>query len=238
MKRRRKADLFAIGKRTLKALGLTVVGVATMRSAQATTTVIGDGLPHNVDIPINFASNAAADGTGFTVGSGLFTTGTPNIGLTWGSGASHSIDSYATWDGRGPVIQLDYNAQDPISISFTPDPGWGVLISSFDMDEFSGGGSFNVDWSIFDGIGTLASGNWQRSTGGRDTILTGLTAGAINGGQVVTLRFTHNSGSGSYFAIDNLVFDQVQIPEPSTVALAAMAGLVGLGAVAMRRRRK
>jgi hypothetical protein len=51
----------------------------------------------------------------------------------------------------------------------------------------------------------------------------------------VELTFTGLSGQGSYFAIDNLTFDQVQaVPEPTTLALMAL----GLGAVVMRRRRK
>ena len=242
LKTYQKNTLKAFGGRALKALGLTIVGVATMRSAHATTTVIGSkvALPPNNPLPADFASNASANGAGFTVSSGLFVTGTPNIGLEWGTaGPSHMVDSYATWDGRGAVIQFDFNYASPISVVFTPDPGYGVLVNKFDMDEYTGGddgGPFNVDWSVFDSIGTLASGNWTKSPGGRDTILTGLTAGDIHLGEAVTLRFTKNSGYGSYFAIDNLAFDQVQaVPEPSTVGLAALG--LGLGALAMRRRR-
>jgi hypothetical protein len=40
------------------------------------------------------------------------------------------------------------------------------------------------------------------------------------------------SGLPSYIALDNLTFQQV--PEPSTIAL----GLLGLGALALRRLRK
>jgi MYXO-CTERM domain-containing protein len=44
-----------------------------------------------------------------------------------------------------------------------------------------------------------------------------------------------NSGRPSYFALDNLTFDQV--PEPSTLALGVLPA-VALGAAAMRRRRR
>ena len=210
-----------------------------MRSAQATTTVTFEGLGHNEDIPQTFADNASISGTGFDVSLGLAVTGTPNIDLTWGQGFDHQVDSYQNWDGRGSVAQLDFTRDNsnPITITFTPDASWGVLINSFDMDEFSGGGLMSVDWSITDGIGTLASGNWSRSTGGRDTIFTGLGAGDINIGQTVSLTFQGLSGTGSYFALDNLVFDQVPVPEPSAMTLALLGGL-GLGAAAMRRRRK
>ena len=54
------------------------------------------------------------------------------------------------------------------------------------------------------------------------------------GGETLTLALTPTGGSGSYFAVDNLSFDQVSVPEPSGAILAA----AGLGALALRRRRK
>jgi len=242
MKRRKL--ILNLTKRSLKALGLTIVGVATMRSAHAATTFDYEGMSHNADIPQTFGDNVVASGTGYSATSGLFVVGTPNIGLTWGNGVSHLVDSYQNWDGRGTVAQLDFTRLpspppvQTISIMFTPDsPAYGALITSFFMDEYSGGGAMDVDWSVSDGTGTLASGNWTRSSGGRDQIFTGLTPANVTLGETVTLMFSRNSGTGSYFALDNLAFDQVQaVPEPSTVALLALAGL-GLGARAMRRRK-
>jgi hypothetical protein len=223
----------------LKILAVLSVGLATMRSAQAETTIIfdGAGLVDNKDMPQSYGDFASTSGNGINVNAGLDVVGTPNIGLTWGPGTGDVVDWYASWDGRGSVAQLDYNINSgaPISITFTPDSAYGVLLNSFDMDEWAGGGSMSVDWSVSDANGILASGNWARSTGGRDTIFTGLTAADINVGQPVELTFTGLSGQGSYFAIDNLTFDQVQaVPEPTTLALMAL----GLGAVVIRCRRK
>lgn len=159
---------------------------------------------------------------------GLNVQGTPDIDLTWGSGVDHSVDWYDDWDDRSVVAQVDYNLANPISITFTPNAVWGVLISSFDLDEWTGGGEMSVAWSISDAFGTLSSSTWSRSTGGRDNILTGLTADDIHPGQAVTLTFQGLSGDGSYFGVDNISFDQVttSVPEPSTFALIAFGGIL------------
>ena len=217
----------------VRAVGLGVVGLTAMQSAHATTQITFGGFPgNNTDISTiaNYGDNVSADSADYTVSLGAAgITGTPNIVLTWGAG----YQTYTDWDGRGNVGQLDFNAAAEISLTLTPEPGYGVLINSFDLDEWDGGGDMNINWDISDSSGSLASGVWTRSTGGRDTISTGIGPGNITPGEVVTLRFSLNSGAPSYVALDNLTFDQV--PEPSTVALGVLG--LGLGAVAMRRRR-
>jgi len=221
--------------RGLKAVGLGVIGVSAWNPANATTEITFGGFTvNNTDISSipGYGSNVSASSADYTVSLGAAgVTGTPDIALTWGVG----YQTYTAWDGRGNVAQLDYNVQPgSIDLLFTPSAGAGVLLSSFSLDEWTGGGNMDVNWQVFDSIGVLASGNWTRNTGGRDTITTGLGVGDIRGGQAVTLRLTLNSGTTSYVALANLTFDQV--PEPSSLALG-LAGL-GLGAVAMRRRRK
>ncbi|HKS37014.1 MAG TPA: PEP-CTERM sorting domain-containing protein [Verrucomicrobiae bacterium] len=225
---------------SLRAVGLGVVGLSALPSANATTQItFGSFAGDNVDISTiaGYGDNVSANSADYTVSAGAAgITGTPDIGLTWGAG----YQTYTAWDGRGNVGQLDFNngvvagSSTNISLTFTPTAGMGVLINSFQLDEYALGETMIINWDIFDNIGTLASGNWTRSTGGRDTILTGLNAGNIRPGEAVTLRFSATSGLPSYVALDNLTFDQV--PEPSTVALGALG--LGLGALAMRRRRK
>ena len=221
------------GRRVLKVIGAGgLVGLAAIQATQATTQITFEGFAtDNVDISslTGFGSNVTANDANYTVslGSAGF-VGTPDITLTWGVG----YQTYTAWDGRGNVAQTDFNATTNIDVIFTPTAGNGVLIDSFDLDEWAGGGDTSVSWSVFDAQGTLASGTWLKSEpGGRDQILTGLTSGDITLGEAVTLRFSLNSGLPSYVALDNLTFQQ--IPEPSAVAL----GLLGLGALAMRRRR-
>jgi hypothetical protein len=226
----------------IKPLALAVTGVFLGRGAHATTEITFGGFSaNNVDIStmVGYGSNVGASSSDYNVSVGAMgILGTPGIGLTWGTG----YQSYTAWDGRGNVGQIDYNLADPIELLFTPTAESGVLVSSFVLDEWAGGGDASVSWSLFDSVGTLASGVWNnRNTandpldlGGRDTILTGLTPANINVGLPVTLRLTRNSGAVSYLALDNLTFDQV--PEPGVVSLGLLGA--GLGAMAMRRRKQ
>lgn len=217
-------------------VGIGLAGLATIHSAQATTQItFGSFTANNIDISTieGYGSHVSASSVDYVVSPGVAgITGTPDIALTWGVG----YQTYIEWDGRGNVAQLDYNSGPQIDLVFTPAAGAGVLIGSFDLDAWSGATApdISVAWSIDDSGGTLASGVWERSTGGRDTITTGLTASDIRIGESVTLRYSLNSGSPSYIALANLTFDQV--PEPATVALGVVG--LGLGALAMRRRRQ
>jgi MYXO-CTERM domain-containing protein len=220
-------------RRGIRALGAgSLAGLAAIQAATATTQITFEGFTENntnlSSLP-GFGSNVAAGDANYTVSLGpTGVLGTPNVALTWGVG----YQTYTAWDGRGNVAQTDFNEASDIDLTFTPSAGYGVLIDSFDLDEWNGGGDTSVSWSIFDAQGTLASGTWLKSDpGGRDQILTGLSIGDIRLGEAVTLRFNLNAGLPSYLALDNLTFSQV--PEPSTIAF----GLLGLGALALRRRR-
>ena len=226
----------------IKPLALVVTGVFLGRSAHATTEItFGSFSANNVDLSTlaGYGSNVGASSADYNVSIGAAgVLGTPDISLTWGTG----YQTYTAWDGRGNVAQTDFNLASPIDLVFTPTADAGVLVSSFALDEWAGGEDSSVSWSLFDSVGTLASGVWNNRNfandpgdlGGRDTILTGLTAANINVGLPVTLRLTHNSGLVSYLALDNLTFDQV--PEPSVVSLGLLGA--GLGALAMRRRKQ
>lgn len=219
----------------LKALSFGVIGFSAVHYAHAETQITFGGFTlDNQAFPPDYGSNVSSSSADYTVSSGATgITGTPNISATWGPG----FQTYTAWDGRGEVGQLDFSAVDPdqITLTLTPESGFAVLVQSFDLDYFAGGGDVNLNWSVSDSVGTLASGLWtQDNAGGRDTINTGLNLGDVRVGEAVTITFTMNSGSPSYIALDNLVFDQV--PEPSTTAIA-LTGLA-LGAMAMRRRRR
>lgn len=226
----------------IKPFALAATGVFLGRGAYATTEITFGSFTNNntsISTIVGYGSNVGASSSDYNVSVGATgVLGTPGIGLTWGTG----YQTYTLWDGRGNVAQTDYNAANPIDLLFTPTAGSGALVSSFVLDEFAGGGDTSVSWSLFDSVGTLASGLWNnRNTvndpldlGGRDTIFTGLTLANVNTDLPVTLRLTRNSGFPSYLALDNLTFDQV--PEPSVVTLGLLGA--GLGAMAMRRRKQ
>jgi hypothetical protein len=210
------------------------VGLGVMGTVRAETVITFGGFQgDNTDIASipNYGDNVAvrSDDYDASIGpSGIF--GTPSITLDWiGSG----WDTYTAWDGRGNVAQTDFNDGATLSIVFTPSAPYAVQLGSFQLDEWAGGGDGQITWSVAGATsGTLASGNWTMSnSGGRSLVSPNATGLA---GEAVTLSFTLGSGAPSYFALDNLAF--AQVPEPSTLALAAL-GALGLGAAAMRRRR-
>ena len=229
MKSRRRAHK----QRVLKMVGVGgLAGFAAMQAAHATTQITFDGFTQsntNIFTLAGFGSNVTASDANYTVSLGPNgVLGTPDITLTWGIG----YQTYTAWDGRGNVAQTDFNEATDIDLILTPATGWAVLLDSFELDEWNGGGDTSVSWSVFDAGGVLASGTWGKADpGGRDLIQTGLTSDDVALGESVTLRFTLNTGALSYIALDNLTFQQV--PEPSTIAL----GVLGLGALALRRRR-
>ena len=216
--------------------------LAAFSGLHAATLIHNDGFTtNNLALPgdPNYGSNVSASGNNWTVtvGAGGF-NGTPDIALIWdgesGGSSGNGFDTYIAWNTRGNVIQLDSSAggTQNFYISFVPGANFGVIIDSFDLDAWAGGGNMTVNWFIRDsthGGNVLDSGTWTKdNAGGRDTISPGYTG---NIGQTLVLHFDRETGNGIYLAMDNLSFDQ--IPEPATAALAGLA----LGAMAMRRRR-
>jgi len=197
------------------------VSLATILGASGATILTGDTVTgNNTPIPLAHGSNEA---------------GTLNIALAWTS--SQKWDSYDDWNGRGETYQMENaNAGESFTIAFTADAGFNTTLTSLDIDIWAGGGTFIVDWAITGATsGSLATGQSTASTTGLNAVNFGGITGA--GSEEVTLTLTMNAGStgtGSYLAMDNLSFDQVAVPEPSSSLLA----VAGLGAMAMRRRRK
>jgi hypothetical protein len=223
-KSRRRRKLFT----TLAAAGVASMG--SLAQADTSTTLTGLTAPGNVPVPINHGSNA-------------------EVTLSWDQ---TGWDQYGTlnyaggWDGRGDVYQMEYDTQ---SITFAPTaPYIKVTIEDFDLDEWGGGGNTYSDWSVTGtSSGLIASGTWDlknnvndpNDLGGRDLI----TVNAVGDpGETLTLLFTNlpdsmGGGYDSYLAMDNLTFNTMVIPEPAT-AVMAWLGVGGLGAMAMRRKRK
>jgi hypothetical protein len=206
---------------------------AALPTVHATTQFTFDGFgTNNIGIATlpDFGDNVTTASTNYVVSLGIEAVmGTPGITTEWGIG----YETYANWDGRSGVAQLDFGAAPTIDLTLTPAAPFGVLLTSFDLDEWGGGGDVSVTWSVTGATqGILATGTWTHGEpGGRDTIFTGLTESSSIAGEAITLRFTLNSGAPSYVALDNLVFDQV--PEPAVLGL----GVLGLGALALRRRK-
>ena len=118
-------------------------GLALAQAAQAATILDSNtGLGNGSGVPETYGSNLA---------------GTPDIALDWGTGViGDGWDSYTNWNGRGESIQTDYGQASPMSVTFTPTNATiGVQVTSFDLDEFAGGGDSVVNWAIKNGATTM-----------------------------------------------------------------------------------
>lgn len=209
--------------------GALIVGAFSLNASQAATVLTGSGLATNAAIPANHGSALA---------------GTPDVNLNWSATVGSSVTSvgweaYNSWPNGGTGGQVyQLNGPNPwtgqtYSIAFTPSGGTiAIALTSVTLNDWTGAGSTTLNWSISGpSSGTLASGTGLVVT---DATFPTLNFGVQGlGGEVLTLTFAPTAGSGSYFAIDNLSFDQVSVPEASSALLSGLA----LGALAMRRRR-
>lgn len=201
------------------------VGLALAQPLHGATILSGTGLANNTTVPANHGSNAA---------------GTPDITLSWTTADGGQWQAYNGWPNGGQVYQVDGNygaATKPVfNVVFTPAVGFNVLLTSVTLNDWVGGGNpatTTINWSVTGSIsGLLGSAT--------NLLIPDASASTLNlpfqgiGGETLTFTITPQAGAGSYFAIDNLSFDQVAVPEPSGALLAA----TGLGALALRRRRK
>lgn len=206
-------------------LALTgTAGLAFAQSVEAVTLLGGTGQSNNSLIPANHGSNAV---------------GTPDITLNWATTPGGNWQAYNSWPNAGTggqAYQVDgnFNGTITFTIAFTPTASYAVLLTSLTLNDWTGAGSTTLNWSVTGSTsGVLASG-----TG---LVVADATFPTLNvnqqgvGGETLTLAITPTSGAGSYFAIDNISFDQVTaVPEPAGAVLAAG----GLGALALRRRRR
>lgn len=153
--------------RVFATIALAVVVTFVAGNALATTIGFVGANAVNADIPANYGSNVAADGTGWTVSDG--TGATPDVTLYWGGGGSggtgwdwefHNANTFqhvealhagGAWDATSPpttnaVAQLqDYRSNGALEVQFSVPADKAVVINSFDI-----GNATNQD--AFDGV--------------------------------------------------------------------------------------
>lgn len=184
----------------------TIAVAVTHLPIYATTVLENSWGGSNQNIPENFGSGVSGASPGIQVSPGADgVTGTPNVALFFRPNGASGWQTYLDWDGRGDVIQHDGTFAE---IDFVPSAGTKVVVVSVDLDEWSGGGGVVAEWSVVGPIsGQLASGTWTGDTGGTRETINIDTTGEV--GETLTLSITQTAGDLTYFAIDELTFDQI-----------------------------
>jgi len=191
---------------------------------------------------------ASAINPGFQIGDGW----TPNVVLAWSAG----WQTYTGWpfgndaqSAAGKVAQADFSASggNPLTLTFTPDAGFGASVKSFAFTVWNGSPQVpvQIQWTLF--AGSMTPGNEVASgvsdaigaNGGAQTIITGMT-NVLSSARPAILRWHLISGDATYIAINNVHFAQAparQTPDvlwvrPDTILVGTPLSAIQLDAMA------
>jgi hypothetical protein len=190
----------------------------------------------------DFVNSIAQTSGAFVYNYGIGNGFTPNISVAYSIVAPATNSTYYT-DGDGAVSPLWKDVNFLIGsggalfrYAFTPNLGdKGVLVNSFDVFGYSTSLAHTFSWTLRQDspVGALlASGGGTLTTQTHAAPFSVITGAQPYFGTVV-LEINHLTGGGGSFGMDNLNFDQVLVPEPSTLLLVG----IGLVATCVRRRR-
>jgi hypothetical protein len=188
----------------------------------------GGGSAGATGFPIEVASQLLDQFIG--VGVVFSSTGGP-VGVVSAEGLPNESDPHSPFNGIGgsepgtPLPKLNY--LEPIHIDFVV-PGTTTPATTTRVGAWNDPTGSLIQLDVFDSIGNLL-----------DSIQAdqGFFVG-IENPSIASATFSHvSTQSASGFSLDDVTFDNVIVPEPTTFTLCAL-GLLGIGVVANRRHRK
>ena len=154
---------------------------------------------------------------------------TPNVNVSYGA------DDPSLWGtGYGNLTNVLFEDTDitgVLEITFTADPGYMVNLHGFELASFSG--DRTIDLVDISGTSSLFSQMDVAVSGSTSTAFDFTTP--LQANEFTIQIDARNLGNrNDDIAIDNIVFSQVSIPEPSSTLLL---GLGSLGLISRRRRK-
>lgn len=245
--------------RTAVLAAATAAAAMTASSANAYMTFFGEDLNNSASVPLSSTPNASAAEASFLshltgVGTETFegfaanTAGPLNLSFPGAGNATLA-------GGNGSVRKVTQGSTNGVG-------RYGINSENFWQVAAGGSGNFTVTFSApiaafgFYGIdiGDFGGQLMLQLNDGSNTQLTVNntvgSSGSTDGSvlyygfiaetaleQVTEISFQTSTGQGDYFAFDNMTigtFQQVNVPEPSTVAVM-LVGAIGIGAASRRR---
>ena len=164
-----------------------------------------------------------------TNGLSTTTTGAAALAVLGGAGTSPNFAA----NGKSMVFKFDMTGLTDLAVTFSAQRTTTGFTSQ--VWETSTDGTSWSSWGSFDGGST--AGTIQSSFTNTGILSLATTSALVNAANAyVRVTFTGATGNSGNNRLDNLQFDAVAVPEPSTLGLAA-AGVAFAGLGAWKRRR-